>query len=65
MNNIPVTAIIPVKNEEINLPECLKRVEEFDQIIVVDSSSTDATPQIAKQNRISKFYMGRYIPQKT
>ena len=48
MNKIPVTVIIPVKNEEENLPNCLNLLTDFDQLIVVDSSSTDKTPTIAK-----------------
>jgi len=47
MDKIPVTVIIPVKNEEINLRNCLSRLNEFDQIIVVDSFSIDKTPEIA------------------
>ncbi len=49
MNKIPVTIIVPVKNEELNLPQCLLRLKDFEQIIVVDSSSTDNTPTIAKE----------------
>ena len=45
---IPVTVIIPVKNEELNLTNCLSKLSEFDQIIVVDSLSSDNTPEIAK-----------------
>ena len=55
MNNIPVTVIIPVKNEEVNLPKCLKKLKEFNQIIVVDSSSSDATPEIAKKKK-AEYY---------
>jgi glycosyltransferase involved in cell wall biosynthesis len=49
MNTIPVSVIIPVKNEEKNLPACLERLNGFNQIIVVDSSSTDSSPEIAKK----------------
>jgi glycosyltransferase involved in cell wall biosynthesis len=49
MEKIPVTVIIPVKNEELNLPNCLKLLTKFNQIIVIDSFSTDKTPEIAKQ----------------
>ncbi len=47
MQKIQVTIIIPVRNEEINLPSCLDLLSDFDQLIVVDSNSTDRTPEIA------------------
>ncbi len=47
MNNIPITVIISVKNEELNLPSCLRELKRFNQIIVVDSGSTDSTTNIA------------------
>lgn len=46
---LPVTVVIPVKNEERNLPRCLARLERFAHIVVVDSGSTDRTKQIALQ----------------
>ena len=44
---IPVTVVIPVKNEEMNLPACLAALERFHEVIVVDSGSTDRTREIA------------------
>jgi glycosyltransferase involved in cell wall biosynthesis len=39
-----------VKNEETSLPKCLGSVKNFvDEIIVLDTGSTDKTPQIAEQ----------------
>jgi glycosyltransferase involved in cell wall biosynthesis len=55
MINIPVTIIIPVKNEEVNLPNCLAPLGNFNQIIVIDSSSTDQTKKIATQFNV-EFY---------
>lgn len=46
---IPVTVVIPVKNEEKNLPSCLDLLKDFDEVIVVDSNSTDRTPQIVTE----------------
>lgn len=45
---IPVTVVIPVKNEEKNIAECLEKLKEFSQVIVVDSMSTDRTAEIVK-----------------
>ena len=47
---IDVTVIILTKNEEINLPDCLKSVQGFaNRVVVVDSGSTDGTEAIAKE----------------
>jgi len=46
---IPITVIVPVKNEEKNLARCLELLGDFSEVIVVDSGSTDKTPEIAKQ----------------
>jgi glycosyltransferase involved in cell wall biosynthesis len=45
---IPITVVVPTKNEESNLERCLDRLKNFSEVIVVDSSSTDNTPKIAK-----------------
>lgn len=44
-----ITVIIPTFNEAKNLPEVLDSVAWADEIFVVDSFSTDATPQIAQE----------------
>jgi glycosyltransferase involved in cell wall biosynthesis len=46
MFKIPITVIIPVKNEALNIINCLNMLNEFDQVIVVDSNSTDETKNI-------------------
>ena len=49
VKKLPITVIIHVKNEEINLPFTLENViTRFDQVVVVDSDSTDDTQSIAK-----------------
>lgn len=47
-NSIPISVIIPVKNEEKMLPLCLERLGRFDEVLVIDSNSTDRTKQIAQ-----------------
>lgn len=44
-----ITAIIPVFNEEHNIEEALKSVAFADEILIVDSFSTDRTVSIAKK----------------
>ncbi len=46
-----------VKNEETSLPKCLGSVKNFvDEIIVLDTGSTDKTPQIAAQFGAKVYY---------
>jgi glycosyltransferase involved in cell wall biosynthesis len=45
---VPVSIIVPVREEAANLPRCLDCVQWADEIFVVDSHSTDATAQVAE-----------------
>ena len=44
----PLTVLVPAFNEEANLPDCLASVAWCDEILVVDSFSTDRTSEIAR-----------------
>lgn len=44
-----ITAVIITKNEEANIGRCLKSIAWVDEIIVVDTASTDRTRQIASE----------------
>jgi len=44
---VPVSVIIPIKNEAVNLSRCLDCVKWADEIFVVDSQSTDGSIAIA------------------
>jgi glycosyltransferase involved in cell wall biosynthesis len=46
-DKIPLSVAIITRNEAENLPACLKSVSFAEQIVVVDSGSTDATVEIA------------------
>jgi glycosyltransferase involved in cell wall biosynthesis len=47
---LPVTLIIPTKNEERNIRDCMECGGIFHQIIVYDSGSLDRTLEIAKES---------------
>ena len=46
---VPVSILIPIKNEAANLPRCLESVAWADEIFVVDSQSTDGSQRIAEE----------------
>lgn len=50
-----LSAIIITKNEEANLERCLRSISWVDEIIVVDSASTDATANIARSHQARVF----------
>ena len=45
---LPISVIVAARNEEKNLPRCLEALREVGEVYVVDSSSTDATAEIAQ-----------------
>lgn len=48
LGSVPVSVLVPVKNEESNLPDCLQRLGWAGQVVVVDSHSIDRTVPIAQ-----------------
>ena len=54
---IPVTVIMPVKNEACHVSRCLQALGEFSEVIVVDSQSSDETAGIAAKHgaRVVQF----------
>ena len=46
---LPISVVVPVLNEEKNLPDCLASVRFCDEIFVVDSGSKDRTGDVARQ----------------
>ncbi len=46
--SVPVSVIIPVRNEAANLPRCLEALRDIGEVFVVDSQSTDSTVEIAR-----------------
>jgi len=45
---LPVSVLVAARNEEKNLPYCLKSLRDAGEVYVIDSQSTDATPEIAR-----------------
>jgi glycosyltransferase involved in cell wall biosynthesis len=62
----PLSVLIPVKNEGANLSGCLASVSFADEIIVVDSASTDGTQEIAASAgaRVVQFEWNGRFPRK-
>jgi len=44
---LPVSVIVPVRNQAGNLPRCLESLREAGEVYVIDSQSSDATVEIA------------------
>ncbi len=62
----PISVLIPVKNEVANLGPCLESVAFCDDIVVVDSGSTDGTKEVAIQAgaRVVEFKWDGRFPKK-
>ncbi|HXX42038.1 MAG TPA: glycosyltransferase family 2 protein [Chthoniobacterales bacterium] len=63
---IPVSVIVPIKNEAGNLPRCLGSVQWADEIFVVDSQSGDGSSEIAENlgANVVQFHFNGTWPKK-
>jgi len=57
----PVSGIITCFNEERNIGACIESLSWCDEIIVLDSFSTDRTPEIARSHSGVRFYQRTYF----
>ncbi len=66
ISRVPVSVIVPIKNEAANLARCLDSVRWADEIFVVDSQSTDDSAQIAAEHgaRVEQFQFNGTWPKK-
>ena len=61
--SLPISVIVTVKNESARIVRCLEALRAFDEVVVVDSNSTDGTPDLARQagaTVVSYMWNGRY-----
>jgi glycosyltransferase involved in cell wall biosynthesis len=65
-SRVPVSVIVPIKDEAANLPRCLGSVQWADEIFVVDSQSTDDSVRIAQEHgaRVEQFQFTGTWPKK-
>ncbi len=65
-SKVPVSVLIPGKNEENNLPACLESLKPADEIFLVDSQSSDRSQQIAESYgaKVVQFYFNDSWPKK-
>ncbi len=63
---VPVSIIVPIKNEAGNLPRCLASIDWADEIFVVDSQSTDDSIDIARHHgaQVVQFEFNGTWPKK-
>lgn len=63
---IPVTVVVPVRNEAGNIAKCLSRLKPFAEVVVIDSASTDGTREIVREAgvRLVDFSWNGSYPKK-
>lgn len=65
-NKIPISVLVVTKNEEARIAQCLEALSEFDEVVVVDSLSDDATCDVAREMgaRVENFAWDGAYPKK-
>jgi len=63
---VPVSILVPIRNEAANLPRCLESIHWADEIFVVDSQSTDGSIGIAEAHgaQVVQFQFNGTWPKK-
>ncbi|WP_017306419.1 glycosyltransferase family 2 protein [Spirulina subsalsa] len=66
VDKIPVSVLIPAKNEERNLPACLESLTRADEVFMVDSQSGDRSVEIAESYgaQVFQFHFNGRWPKK-
>src|SRR5262249_38751654 len=60
-HKVPVSALVPMLNEEANIAACLASLRFCDEVWVVDSHSQDQSPCIAEASG-AKLVQFNYVP---
>lgn len=65
-SKIPLTVIVSTKNEERAIERCLASLTDFDEVLVVDSMSSDDTARLARDRglRVINFEWNGFYPKK-
>jgi glycosyltransferase involved in cell wall biosynthesis len=65
-SRVPLSVLVPIKNEAENLPRCLGSVQWANEIFVVDSQSTDRSTEIAARHgaKVVQFHFNGTWPKK-
>jgi glycosyltransferase involved in cell wall biosynthesis len=63
---LPVSVIVPVRNESRNLARCLESLRDVGEVYVIDSGSIDATVEIARSYgaKVLQFHYSGGWPKK-
>ena len=66
MSKIPISVLVPIKNEALNLAKCLPLLNDFNQLLILDSQSTDDSLRIAEEYgaEIHQFHWNGKFPKK-
>ena len=66
MAPVPVSILVPIRDEAANLPRCLASVTWADEVFVVDSQSTDCSKRIAEKHgaKVAQFHFNGTWPKK-
>ena len=64
--SVPVSILVPIKNEAANLARCLRSVAWADEVFVVDSQSTDGSVELAGKlgAKVVQFHFDGTWPKK-
>ena len=64
--SVPVSVVVPVKNEAENLRRCLPALSWADEVFVVDSQSSDQTCELAEEHgaTVVQFHFNGTFPKK-
>ena len=65
-HGLPISVIVPVRNESRNLPRCLESLALAGEVYVIDSESTDDTVAIAQAHgaKVVQFHYTGGWPKK-